>query len=319
MKRSVLLLLVGVASLGIGSPCRAQSVDSLVAFGIRAYQDLDFDVAAGYFRRALTLLEGRPDTARRTNVLVYLGATDIFRERTDSARSLFQQLVRLDPRYRINGLIFPPEVTTVFDAMRRATPATMVVLPLRTRFSTDGGSITGSVFASTYHQIRVEIQALDASVVSRIYEGPIGDSLAIAWNGRASNGVPLTTGRYLLAVTSVDSAGGAARILRTPLDVTAVRLDTLLAPEPPTLLPVGPAGAGTVSSLLGGLAIGMAVTVLPSLVVSGDASPGGGRFVVGGAVAIGSTFGFLSGRRTAVRSTNRAVNDSLRAAWRERV
>ena len=137
MKRSVLLLLVGVASLGIGSPCRAQSVDSLVAFGIRAYQDLDFDVAAGYFRRALTLLEGRPDTARRTNVLVYLGATDIFRERTDSARSLFQQLVRLDPRYRINGLIFPPEVTTVFDAMRRATPATMVVLPLRTRFSTD--------------------------------------------------------------------------------------------------------------------------------------------------------------------------------------
>jgi hypothetical protein len=299
-------------------PLRAQAPDSLVGAGMRAYRDLDFDLAAGYLHRALTLLADQPDTARRAEALVYLGATDVFREQADSARSVFRRLVMLDPRYRIDALIFPPQVTTVFDAVRRATPATMMALPARARFLASDGALSGSVFSSTYHQVRVEIQARDASVVRRVYAGPVGDSLAVAWDGRATSGMPVESGRYFLAVTSLDSAGAPARILRIPLDVTAVPTDTLLPPPPPDLLAERSPGNRALTSLLGGLAIGTAVTLLPSAFVS-DASPGPGRFVVGGAVAIGSVVGFLSGRRrTETRVSAVAVNDSLRAAWQER-
>jgi hypothetical protein len=311
-------LLLGVAALGITAPLHAQRPDSLVAAGVRAYRDLDFEAAAGYLRRALTLIGGRPDTTLRTEAMAYLGAADLFLERPDSVRSVFRQLVRLDPRYRLDRLIFPPEVTTVFDAARQATPVTVVALPSRARFSASDSALVGSVFASTYHQIRVEVQALDASVVRRLYAGPINDSLAIAWNGRGTDEVPVASGRYILAVSSLDSTGVAQRVLRVPLELTVVRMDTLLAPLPPTLLPVRSTGPGGLASLLGGLAIGAAVTLLPSAVAS-DASPGAGRFVVGGAVTIGSIVGFLSARRQhAVLSANVAVNDSLRAAWQER-
>ena len=273
MRRATFAFLLGVAAASAAAPLRAQAPDSLVRAGTRAYRDLDFDLAAGYLRRALTLLAARPDTARRTEALVYLGATDVFRGQTDSAQSIFRQLVTLDPRYRIDGLIFPPQVTTVFDAVRRATPATVMTLPARARFSASDGALSGSVFSSTYHQIRVEIQALDASVVRHVYAGPVGDSLAVAWDGRGPNGMPVETGRYFLAVTSLDSAGAPARILRIPLDVTTVPVDTLLPPLPPDLIPERSTGNRALTSLLGGLAIGTAVTLLPSAFVS-DASPG---------------------------------------------
>lgn len=316
MKRAAFTLFLGVAAASAAAPVRAQAPDSLVRAGVRAYRDLDFDLAAGYLHRALTLLAARPDTARRTEALVYLGATDVFRDQPDSARSVFRQLVTLDPRYRIDGLIFPPQVTTAFDAVRRATPATAVALPSRTRFSAGEGALTGSIFGSTYHQIRVEVQARDASVVRHVYAGPVSDSLALAWDGRATTGMPVETGRYFLAVTSLDSAGSPARILRLPLDVTTVPTDTLLPPLPPQLVPEG-SRSRALTSLLGGLAIGTAVTLLPSAFVS-DASPGAGRFVIGGAVAIGSVVGFLSGRRNETRMSAVAVNDSLRAAWQQR-
>ncbi len=318
MSRRALTLLLGVAAIGFAEPLHAQRPDSLVAAGVRAYRDLDFELAAGYLRRALTLLEARPDTVLRTEAMAYLGAADLFLERPDSVRSVFRQLVRLNPRYRIDRLIFPPEVTTVFDAVRRATPVTVVALPSRARFSASDSALMGSVFASAYHQIRVEVQALDASVVRRVYAGPITDSLAIAWNGQATDGIPVSSGRYVLAVSSLDSTGAAVRVLRVPLDVTVVRMDTLLAPLLPTLLPTRSTGPGGLASLLGGLAIGAAVTILPSAVAS-DASPGAGRFVIGGAVTIGSVVGFLSARRQhALLAGNVAVNDSLRVAWQER-
>jgi hypothetical protein len=317
VRRGALLVLLGAAAAGITEPLRAQAPDSLVATGVRAYRNLDYEVAAGFLRRALSLLEAGVDTARRTQALVYLGATDLYRQRPDSARSVFGQLVRLDPRYRIDHLIFPPEVSTVFDAVRRETPATMVALPPRARFAASDSALNGSVFSSTYHQIRVEIQALDASLVRRVYTGPIGDSLAISWNGRSADEMPVASGRYLLAVASLDSAGDAVRILRVPLTVTSVPSDTLLMPLPPTFLPVGATGSGGVAALLGGLAIGAAVSVLPSAIAS-DASPGAGRFLVGGAVTIGSVVGFLSGRGGRAMAANVAVNDSLRATWQER-
>ena len=59
---------------------RAQSSDTLFATGVRAYKNLEFDLAAWLLRRDLAKVSaaGAP-IAARTEGLVYLGAADLFR------------------------------------------------------------------------------------------------------------------------------------------------------------------------------------------------------------------------------------------------
>lgn len=315
MTRRAVVLAIGL--LGAARPLLAQSPDSLVAAGVRAYGNLSFATAAGYLRRALMLLDGRADTTTQAEALVYLGATEIFRQRADSAASAFAQLVRLDPRYRIDALTFPPEVTSVFDATRRSVRATAIALPARTRFRAGEAGLVGSVFASSFHEVRIEVQAPDGSVIRRLYAGALGDSLAISWDGRMVDGSPVVTGHYLLAVTSLGPVGVTERILRVPLDVTSVPVDTLPTPPTPSFLPQEEARTGSVGSLVTGLAMGTAIMALPT-VVAPDASLGPGRFLVGSALSIGGVFGFFKGRGTHTISENVAVNDSLRTVWQTR-
>jgi len=137
-----------VVALTVAPSLQAQAPESLIASGIRAYRNLDFDAAAGFFTRALTLLGATADTARRAEALTYLGATEVYRQRTEGALGLFRDLVRLSPAYRIDRLIFPPEVTGVFDAARRVTPAVAARLAREQRFRTGDGGLTGTLFGS---------------------------------------------------------------------------------------------------------------------------------------------------------------------------
>jgi len=316
--RAGLLVLAGL--LVSTAPLSAQRPDSLVASGIRAYRDLDLDAAAGFLSRASLLLEGRPDTALRTSALLYLGATEIYRGRGDSARALFRRLVRLDPGYRVDRLIFPPEVTTVFDAARRATPAVWGRFASESRFAAGTAGFTTTLVASTFHQIRVELQRPDASVARSLYSGPIADSLTLSWDGWIAEDQPAATGRYLLAITSLDSAGTAGRILRVPLQVSNLGADTVATPPLPAdqFLPEQRRGGGGMESLLGGLLAGT-VTALAPVAIASDASLSGGRFVVGGAIVALGVAGFVMGRGERPIPENIAANDSVRAEWRRRV
>jgi hypothetical protein len=181
--------------------------------GVRAYRNLEFDVAAGFFTRALTLL-GVADTTRRTEALTYLGATEVYRQHADTAHAIFRRVVRLAPAHRIDRLIFPPEVTSVFDAARRATPAVAARLDREQRFRTGDGGFSAVLYGSTFHQIRVELQRSDASPVRTLYAGPIADSVPTVWDGRATDGAVVPSGRYQLAIASLDSGGTTVRILR---------------------------------------------------------------------------------------------------------
>src|SRR5213076_675522 len=97
----------------------AQTIASPFAQGIRAYQNLDFDQAAALLRRDLARASSSTATlGERAQGLLYLGAADLFRGRRDSAVAVFRRLVQLDPRYRPDRLVFPPEVTSVFDNVR---------------------------------------------------------------------------------------------------------------------------------------------------------------------------------------------------------
>src|SRR2546429_299778 len=100
----------------------AQAGDSLIVTGMRAYKNLESDAATLLPRRGVVqLTAASAPVARGAKGLVYLGAAELFRGRRDSTVAVFRRLVVLDPRYRPDQLVFPPEVTSVFEAVRLRT------------------------------------------------------------------------------------------------------------------------------------------------------------------------------------------------------
>src|SRR2546430_6480825 len=99
-----------------GAPLlRAQSASDLLRQGVQAYQSLEYDAAAALLEQSL----GRDSAAGladslRSRALTYLAATELFRGQRDTAVGAFRQLVLLNPRYRPDELIFPPQVTNLF-------------------------------------------------------------------------------------------------------------------------------------------------------------------------------------------------------------
>jgi len=105
-------------ALLFATPLRAQngSANEVLTGAVRAYRDLDFDAAARLLRRALSppLATGLDDSGR-ARALTYLGAAEHYRGRQDSAIAVFQRLVVLAPSDRPDTLIFPPEITRLYD------------------------------------------------------------------------------------------------------------------------------------------------------------------------------------------------------------
>jgi len=124
--RVVLLVLL------LATPLRAQNgagggtASEVMTGAVRAYQDLDFDTAARLLRRLLTPpLANGLDDAERTRALSYLGAAEHYRGRPDSAIAVFRRLAVLAPRDQPDTLIFPPEVTRLYDAVRSSMADTV--------------------------------------------------------------------------------------------------------------------------------------------------------------------------------------------------
>jgi hypothetical protein len=88
---------------------------SVTAPAIRAYQDLDFGLAATLLRRALTT---DLDDSTRILALTYLGAAEHYRGQPDSAAAVFRRLVVLAPQYQPDTLVFPPEITRSYADVR---------------------------------------------------------------------------------------------------------------------------------------------------------------------------------------------------------
>ena len=101
------------------------SASDLMTRAIRAYQDLEFDVAATLLRRALS---STLDDTTRVRALTYLGAADQYRGRRDSAEAVFRRLIVLSPTYRPDTLVFPPEITRLYDYVHSKTPVVAVAV-----------------------------------------------------------------------------------------------------------------------------------------------------------------------------------------------
>jgi hypothetical protein len=313
-------LALSLLCLLLPAAAAAQDPGEFLASGIRAYRDLEFDLAAGLLRRA-TASGDRLAAADLARGLEYLGATEVFRGERDSARAVFGRLVRLDPRYRLDALVFPPEVTGVFEGVRRTIRAVAVTLPDSAVFRSGQPGLVLDLFPSVLHEVRVEIQRPDGGVARTVYSGLLGDSLRVEWDGRVSGGATIPAGRYALVLTSLDPAGEPLRVVRVPLTVTLALSDTTPHPRAPAdslLLPERARSGPAIRAIVGGVGVGLAAAILPSVVAS-DAELSPARFVVGASIGVAGISAFLTRRPGRPLAANIAANDRVRAAWRAEV
>ena len=316
---------LGVLACALGStPSRAsaQSSDSLLVPGIRAYKNLEFDLAAWLLRRRVAqLTAANAPVAERVQGLAYLGAAELFRGRRDSAVAVFRRLVMLDPRYRPDRLVFPPEVTSVFEGVRLRTKTVAIVVPRDTEIPLQEGAFRAWLVASSFQTVNVTLLYKNGTSFRGLYFGPIGDSLEVQWDGRDAAGQPVPVDRLLLRVASRAPTGELASMVQLPLDLQISRPDTQPWPAPPAdseLRPERAAGGPATRALLGGLLLSAAVVSLPVAVGSHD-TPSGPRVAVASAVGVATALGYLLHRAGRPLAANILANDAVRDAWRRRV
>jgi hypothetical protein len=306
------LALALVASRGT-----AQTASELVARGIASYRALEYDAAVPLFLRALR--QSSLSDSARAHAAGYLGATQLFRSRLDSAALAWRDALVADPRYRPDALVFPPEVTEAFETVRRVTRVVRVAAPADTTIVPGRESFVVKLYASTAHNVQVDL-ALPDGTARRLYEGRVGDSLAVRWDGLGGDRAPARAGRGMIQVTS-QAQGVAGRVTALPLQVEVLRKDTVAIPTPPDeslLLPEQSRAPRSYGGLFTALLVGAAAIALPSMIAS-DNEGMPARYVVGGALGVAGVVGFVTRSRAKAIPTNEAANSALREAWQRDV
>ncbi len=326
-----LLPAVAVAACTVSPALRAQTATQLLQDGIRAYGDLEFAAAAVFLRQSLETgdpgINSSDPTVRRVRLvarataLQYLAATEIFLGYPDSAQATFRELVLLDVRYQPDRLVFPPEVTNVYDAVRAETKAVTVRAPDRAEFSVGEQQYELQLFASSFHRAEASIETRDGTELRRLYRGPVADSVTVEWDGLDANGRPPRSGTHQLVVTSLETDGTPVRSVRLPLEVAVTMRDTLPHPEPPAdslFLPERTTPGPAYEALAGGLLMGGMLLIMPGALAS-DTDLGGGRYLIGSALSLAGITGFLTRRPGREIRANVEANAALRRGWQDRM
>lgn len=316
--RRASLLAVAFLLPAIARELPAQTGEELVTQGIAAYNALEYDAAAALLRRGLGLVG--PDAlpyGARAPILVYLGATEVFRARRDSAASAFRQALRSDPRHRPDPLVFPPAVANAFEAVRRTTAYVRVSVPPDTSIVLGSELYAARLDASNLHTIVVDLIRRDSVLVRRLYSGPIADSLVVRWEGLDEAGRAAFEGQLILQVASRSPEAGARRV-QIPLATISRPRDPLPLPPPPAdslflreREPKGPA----IRALATGVVTGLAAIILPSI-VSEDGAAASARFLVAGSASTAGILGYFASRPGRPIPDNILANQLIRDAWR---
>src|SRR5215470_11304797 len=181
----ILALLVSGARTG-----QAQLPGELLSQGVRMYQQLDYDAAAALLSQSLGLASPALADSQRSRALTYLAATELFRGQRDSAVAVFRELVILNPRYRPDELIFPPQVTNLFQEVRRTTRTIVVVVPPVTALRPRLELFKAQVLTSSLANVTVTLAQEDGTPVKELFRGPVADSQLVTWNGLTAAGAP---------------------------------------------------------------------------------------------------------------------------------
>lgn len=298
-------------------PLRAQGQNDPLGAALSSYRNLDYDLAASRLRSALARTGAtRLSDADRARALMYVGATEVFRGVRTSAVDAFRSLLLTDPRYRPDQLIFPPEVVALFEESRIGIRAVGVTIAPSSDITVPTDRLPIRLFATTLHDIRVRVTTSLGAPERVLYEGVIGDSLLVAWDGREAGGRAGAPGRYLLRITSRGPDGSGEREVQVPLEVEHLRIDTLPWPEPlaqSALRPETMVRANGMQQLLTGLVGAVAIVTLPALVGATDASSV--RYGVAGAIGAAGIIGLATAARPRPVPDNVAWNSERRADW----
>jgi hypothetical protein len=282
---------------------RAQCEMDLVEAGVQAYRDLELDAATDLLNGAVSVNASSPCSATDARALTYLGAAHWLAERPDAATRAFTQAVIRAPRFRPDAFEFPPEVTALFDEVRRSTPSVAATLPDYVAIGPDAEeTLFIRLAASTDHTVEVVVRD-DGLPVQTIYRGPVvagPRGTLVEWNGRGFGGELVSTGWYDLEIVSMDEQ---ARPLRKVVVVLTVESDAPVEPEPPT----EPAALDTAAvqaltprppSLWKAVAVGGAGLLGGALVLAGPSALEGGqgtwaRYPVAGSLGVAGIIGFV--------------------------
>lgn len=243
-------LAIAAAMVACAATAAAQTGAEFRDQGMRAYRALEMEAAARFFRLALAARDLPDDAVLSTEA--YLGTAEYYRNHQDSSRAAFRRVVLSDPRYRLDPLVFPPDVMRAFEDVRFATPAVAIVVPPRVTFTPGRGGITAQVFPSGPHVLRVRIERSNGQVLRTLHDDRVTDSLALTWNGAGSGGASLPSGLYVWSFASLASDGTVQRILDVPVRLERTTVSSLAGPPRPVLLPeTSPAGPALVRLGLG--------------------------------------------------------------------
>ena len=317
-------LLILTLALAVARPrdAVAQTARDLVTQGVRAYRALEYDAAVALLKRSVAdRAIGTLSTAERAQALTYLGATELFRGRRDSAALAFADVVQLDPRYRPDELVFPPQVTNLFQEVRQATKMVSLAVPPVTEVRARLDRFTARVFTSSLADVAVTLARDDGTPVRELYMGPVADSLTVTWDGFSAGGTPVATGRYVLRVAPRTAGAVAPPVRQVTLDIEQQAADTLPwppAPPTPALLPERTPAGPAVRSLAAGVAAAAAAIVLPSVMARG-AGGSDARFAVGAAIGVAGVVGFIAQRPGRPLAANVQANTLQRDAWMRRL
>ena len=321
MKRCIVVLALMIGSV---APLKGQQALQLLAHGVEAYQHLNLDQAVSLLRASLAPTSGTGLlVGDQVRALTYLGAAELFRTHTDSARAAFRRIVVLDPEYRPDQTVFPPQVTELFALVRRASPAVAIRIAPVTAFKAHAESLHVVLVGSdTAARARVRVEREDGMLVRELYDGVVGDSLTVGWDGQSTGGTPVAAGRYRLTVTTIGSTTSGDRVARVPLVVErqAQAASPPAAPATPPdslLLPERSGGGPGWPSLAAGAGGALMAAALPAAINPGG-DDGHRRFVVSVAIGTAGLVGFLLQRRGHALPDNIRANSALRLQWARR-
>ena len=297
------------AALCVSAPAVAQTGLDLRERGIRAYQALELEPAAPLLRQALAARD-LPDSAVLSTE-AYLGATEVFRRQPDSARAAFRRIVLLDPRFRLDRVAFPPEVTAAFDKVRLATPAVAVDVPQRVTIEPGHGGITAQAYPSGPHVVRVRIETSNGEVLRMLYRRRVTGAASVTWDGAGEGGTALASGLYLWSFASLGPDGEARRIIDVPGRLEHATVDAPSLPPRPALLPE----RTTTKPALVPLGVGLGGAALPSLATPLLTDRQAPRIVLTVGFSAGGIIGFFAQRPGKPIPDNVAANKAAMTAW----
>jgi len=306
------LALVLVAVLWV-APAAGQTGPELRDEGLRAYRALEMEAAARVLRLALTAPD-LPDS-QILSTEAYLGAAEFFRNRPDSSRAAFRRIVLLDPRYRLDPVAFPPQVTRAFDEVRFATPAVSVDVPRRVTFEPGRGGLTALVFTSGPHVVRARIESSNGEVIRTLHDGRVTDSLPVTWDGAGARGAQLANGLYVWSFASLSGDGAAQRILDVPVRLERSSVGSQAAAARPTMLPeTNPPQPALVR-----LGLGLGLAALSWIVTPAFTDNDTPRVALTVAFSAAGIIGFFEKRPGKPIPENVAANQAALAAWEAEV